>query len=965
MSSNTKDQLREAVALAKAGNAFEARMRVDDILRQEPDNADAWLVMAQLHTDKEQALRCMKQVVRLRPDDPRAKKIVARMEKEIAPAAAEGEGDTTLASVQTGTLKKGFAMDRQMMILSGAAALLLIVLLIAIVAALGRKPQQTAAPAGNAGITGPTATGYTLPPPSTPRPRETETPVPFIMDPDTLALNDLLRSMILGATDQTAWMVQNGLLDEAPVAEPRNFAQGSTETFTVILGDRFVPMSFTLEYQNAVVNMWVQDGINVDGAALRQAADTFATNIYPTVRDVFGHEVSPGIDGVAQLNVFNVSYLGANVGGYFFPADAYPTEVYEYSNEMEAFYMSLYYGEVGSVSYMSTLAHEFQHMVRFNQDRNEANWMDEGMAQLATRIVGYNDNYNHMNYLFDSRVTLNGWSPDFRTSASHYGAGYLFNQYLWERFGTDTIREIAQRPENGLQAVDAVLTTKGSSSDDVFADWIVANYINNIGIGDGRYGYRSEQLIPICPRVNLGEAQVQRRESSLPQYSAHYLELEGEGEFNIRFKGNTDVQLMDANPYSGKFVWWSNRENRSVTSLTRAFDLTNVEKATLQYWTWFEIQEVQDQGYVLISTDGGASWDFLEGDEMNRASQFDYAAHYTGNSSAGSQGLWINDSIDLTPWAGKQVMIKFQYVTDTYFEGSGWAIDNVRIPEISYFSDMETAEDGWIAEGWVRSANHIPQNWTVSIIRYDGDQPTVERLAINPDGSTSTTITLSATQRRATIIVGAMAPITGLDATYQFSVSGSGRMDSLRTPPGVLLQDDFERPCSSFYSFVLPDYSMGYREGVYEMRLDIADNALISWGEADYTNVVIDIDTVQKIHQEDSVTGIICRYLDDNNFYVFQIAQDGTYQILKVRGGGGEALVDWTESEHIRTGPGAANHLSVTCNNDRLVFNVNGEVLALITDPQPLYHGDVAFYAATGETPGIIVTFDNLVVKKP
>src|SRR5688500_188137 len=89
--SSVQDRLREAIAFAKQGNAFEARIRVDDILREDPENADAWLVMAQLQTDKEQSLRSMKQVIRLRPDDARALKIVARLEREIGPTAvAEG-----------------------------------------------------------------------------------------------------------------------------------------------------------------------------------------------------------------------------------------------------------------------------------------------------------------------------------------------------------------------------------------------------------------------------------------------------------------------------------------------------------------------------------------------------------------------------------------------------------------------------------------------------------------------------------------------------------------------------------------------------------------------------------------------------------------------------------------------------------------------------------------------------------
>ena len=39
--------------------------------------------------------------------------------------------------------------------------------------------------------------------------------------------------------------------------------------------------------------------------------------------------------------------------------------------------------------YETVLAHEFQHMVHWNNDRNEETWVNEGMSELAQEVAGY------------------------------------------------------------------------------------------------------------------------------------------------------------------------------------------------------------------------------------------------------------------------------------------------------------------------------------------------------------------------------------------------------------------------------------------------------------------------------------------------------------------------------------------------------------------------------------------------
>ena len=47
------------------------------------------------------------------------------------------------------------------------------------------------------------------------------------------------------------------------------------------------------------------------------------------------------------------------------------------------------------------------------------------------------------------------------------------------------------------------------------------------------------------------------------------------------------------------------------TRLTRAFDLSGVSSATLDYHLWYDLEEHWDYGYVMVSDDNGAHWDIL------------------------------------------------------------------------------------------------------------------------------------------------------------------------------------------------------------------------------------------------------------------------------------------------------------------------------------------------------------------
>jgi hypothetical protein len=205
--------------------------------------------------------------------------------------------------------------------------------------------------------------------------------------------------------------------------------------------------------------------------------------------------------------------------------------------------------------------------------------------------------------------------------------------------------------------------------------------------------------------------------------------------------------------------------------LTRSFDLSGVDEATLEFWTWYDIEEDWDYAYVEISTDGGESWEILttpSGTSTNpNGNSFGFA--YTGRSGGG-EPVWIQERVDLSTFTGNEVLIRFEMITDDAVNRPGFALDDIAIPEIGYFSDFEEDGDGWEAAGFVRHANVLAQRWLVQLVLY-GPETTVERLELEADQTGEWTVQLSRDARRAIVTISGLAPVTTELADYTYVIS--------------------------------------------------------------------------------------------------------------------------------------------------------------------------------------------------
>ena len=76
----------------------------------------------------------------------------------------------------------------------------------------------------------------------------------------------------------------------------------------------------------------------------------------------------------------------------------------------------------------------------------------------------------------------------------------------------------------------------------------------------------------------------------------------------------------------------------------------------------------------------------------------------------------MDDSVDLTPYAGSEVLVRFEYVTDDAVNARGLCLDDFAIDEIGWADDAES-DGGWEADGFARVNNLVPEEFLVQIVR--------------------------------------------------------------------------------------------------------------------------------------------------------------------------------------------------------------------------------------------------------
>jgi hypothetical protein len=530
----------------------------------------------------------------------------------------------------------------------------------------------------------------------------------------------------------------------------------------------------TLRYATPHVYFWVQDGVNVNEREMRALVDEFEEKIYPTTREFFGSEWTPGIDGDEHIYILYARGLGFSIAGYFSSADSVHPLIREYSNGHEMFLFNADNTSLADEFTYSVLAHEFQHMIHWNLDANETSWLNEGASELAAFINGYDGGGFDWLYISNPDLQLNDWPNSQGATTPHYGAAFLFMTYFLDRFGDDATKALVRHPANGLESFDAVLADIGASdpltgdpvaTDAFFMDWAVTNLLHSSSAGDGRFVYNNySSARRASPTETITNCQPDPLSRTVHQYGVDYIAIECAGDYTISFTGSTVTKLLPADPYSGTYAFWSNKGDESNMTLTREFDLTNVSAPIeFSFRTWYDIETDWDYLYLEISEDG-ETWEIVptpSGTGTNPSGN-SYGWGYSGTTNG-----WIEERIDLSQYAGKSIFVRFEYVTDAAVNGEGFLLDDVRIEAAGYSSDFEADDGGWVAEGFVRVQNVLPQTFGLALV-LTGDS-SVTMIPLNEDQTAEITISLQRGEK-AYLVVAGTTRFTRELASYQFEI---------------------------------------------------------------------------------------------------------------------------------------------------------------------------------------------------
>jgi hypothetical protein len=320
-----------------------------------------------------------------------------------------------------------------------------------------------------------------------------------------------------GVDDSPAASARSQTASRAPAPAP---SVGDERTFRVLNRDNeFDEVTARVQHVTESCLVYLDEDVPPGGFTpgdIGTLATQFESAIHPTVTRLFGAESD--LDGNGRVIILltpavnRLTPEGSDgwVGGFFFGLDL--LEGRKGSNEGEIFYAAVpdptgRHGPMLSRSVIlqtvpAILAHEFEHMVHFNQrillagaETQEALWLSEALAQMAEDLVG--DLLRRQGEAVLARdYQMGNWkrARRFLQATGHTsllasippgtlaerGAGWLFLRYLHgHALEEDFLRRITRSTRTGVDNVSAVT---GRSWPDLVSSWAGSLFLDGVGI---------------------------------------------------------------------------------------------------------------------------------------------------------------------------------------------------------------------------------------------------------------------------------------------------------------------------------------------------------------------------------------------------------------------------------------------------------------------------------------------------
>ena len=405
--------------------------------------------------------------------------------------------------------------------------------------------------------------------------------------------------------------------------------------------------------------------------------------------------------------------------------------------------------------YEGVVAHELEHLLHNYSDPGELSWVDEGLADFAVFLNGYDVGGSHLTYqqVFYADTSLTRWAGGLE----NYGAAYTFFQYLWEQAGGNgdgtftpdkqydavagdrLIQLIFENPADGMEGVQSAIDayndtppTDLRSAKTLFQDWAVAVYLDDEGsdlfdikavdFGDPQF---TTWTIDIADELywegrgsNQGaqpNAKWERRKNGQDPTAVPFgMQVErfrNPGpKVAVNFTGDPITQVA---PHSGTMHWYAGYESQSDNILD--VDVTGSVTA-LDFWTWHFIEEGWDYGFVEAMVNGQWVTVPLVNDAGQTVTSDDdpHGNNPTGNGLTGTSGgeyfvdepVYVHYTANLPEGATD---VRFRYSTDAAYLDTGWFVDDVMV-------NGTAATLGSAAGEWYETTGIQDNNWTVQVV---------------------------------------------------------------------------------------------------------------------------------------------------------------------------------------------------------------------------------------------------------
>lgn len=250
--------------------------------------------------------------------------------------------------------------------------------------------------------------------------------------------------------------------------------------------------------------VYLEKGQTISAARLEEIAAEFDTKIHPTVTEYFGQEWNPGVDNDPRITLLLMDIKdgyqpkGMYTAGYFNPGDEYPegqlpADSKLKGNQREMLYIDINPSDITSRTFLSVVAHEFQHMIHFHQDSKENTWVNEGCSQMATWFCGYGHPTQVKAFTRTPDNSLVAWNR-FNMLAN-YGQTYLWNAFLTSRhlrneqqrkaFFTNLVKD----QETGVKSYDTLLKGLGTDFSAAHREFVLTCFLNDPALEKGRYSF--------------------------------------------------------------------------------------------------------------------------------------------------------------------------------------------------------------------------------------------------------------------------------------------------------------------------------------------------------------------------------------------------------------------------------------------------------------------------------------------